>query len=523
MRNAYRFSNKLLSRNRLLSGLWTGSRILVSSQTIIDPDQYQQVAEPNPVPLPEKSLKQRFFKNSLALAVGWNISAIGRLVAAGLVVRSMGVTVFGGYALLIVWLTIAEWILDFGTVEVFVREANDQPEQRNHLVRVLLAMKTLQAPLAWLVLTSGLIVMHYSHQILLAGMIGGIGLLFTAGVVLCRAVFKCALTMEREVVSEFMSVLVMLPLILLVARSGLGLIGVMATYAVSRAVFCAGCLFQARGLIDFSVRGVKLLDLRFAARSSVAIGVVGFIVVLYNGIDLLVLSRAATLPDVAIYSAALRFTMPITMALNAIAVSVYPVLALLKSREEFHKTCQHAINTTLLLGCAALIGLWCSAEFLMSLLGKQLVPGANLLRILGLVCVVKAVPMVIGPALYLVRAQKYALRYMVAALLLKAVVIALATLKFGYMGAGFGTLAVETFFLTPVTMHYVRRFTGFTTRFRGIWQLLPVVAGTIWLVRTLLPGGGLAGGIVAVFVYVLLVLSFRIVKQKDLQTLLRRA
>jgi O-antigen/teichoic acid export membrane protein len=494
----------------------------VSSPIIIDPEQDERVVGQNPVHFPQTSLTRRFFKNSIALAIGWNISAIGRLIAAGMVVRSMGVDVFGGYALLIVWLTIAEWILDFGTVEVFVREANDQPQQRNHLVRVLLAMKTLQAPLAWLVLTSGLIVMHYSHQILLAGMIGGIGLFFTAGVVLCRAVFKCALTMEREVVSEFISVLVMLPLILLVARSGLGLMGVMATYAISRAVFCAGCLFQARGLIDFSVRGVKLLDLRFAARSSVAIGVVGFIVVLYNGIDLLVLSRAAHLSDVAVYSAALRFTMPVTMALNAIAVSVYPVLALLKSREEFHNTCQHAINTTLLLGCAALIGIWCSGEFLMSLLGKQLVPGANLLRILALVCVVKAVPMVIGPALFLVRAQRYALRYMVAALLLKVVVLVAATLKFGYLGAGFGTLAVETFFLTPVTMHYVRRFTGFKTRFSSIWKLVPVVAGTIWLVRTLMPSGSLASGIVAVLLYVLLVLGLRIVKQNDLQRLLRR-
>ena len=494
----------------------------MSTPTLIDPEQNQRATGEHPPHLRNRNLTRRFFKNSAALAVGWNLSAIGRLVAAGMVVRSMGVEVFGGYALLIVWLTIAEWILDFGTVEVFVREANQAPQRRSHLVRVLLAMKGLQAPLAWLVLTSGLIAMNYSRQIVLAGMMAGVGLFFTAGVVLCRAVFKCELTMEREVLSELISVLVMLPLILLVAKTGSGLMGVMATYVISRAVFCAGCLLQAGNLIEISIRGVKLLDLRWAADASVAIGVVGFIVVLYNGVDLLVLSRTAALSDVAVYSAAMRFTMPVTMALNAIAVSVYPILALLKSPDQFHKTCQHAVDTTLLLGCAALVGICGGAEFLMGLLGRQLVPGADVLRILGLVCVVKGVPMVIGPALFLVRAQKYALRYMIVALLLKILVIATAALKFGYIGAGLGSLVVELFFLTPVTMYYVRRFTGFNMRFVGLWRLLPVVVGTIWLTRTIEPRGTLVGAVIAVSLYAVLVVALRIVKLGDLRALLQR-
>ena len=505
-----------------MAGRFCGLRVPVSTPTVIDREQNEGV-ESSPAHPPEKNLARRFFKNSAALAVGWNISAIGRLVAAGLVVRKMGVDIFGGYALLIVWVTIAEWILDFGTVEVFVREVNHTPERRGHLVRVLLAMKTLQAPLAWLVLTAGLMVMHYSRQLLMAGMVGGISLFFTAGVVLCRAVFKTALTMEREVLSEFISVLVMLPAILLVAKGGLGLNGVMATYVLSRAVFCAGCMFQARDLIAFTARGVKLPELRWAARSAVAIGVTGLVVVLYNGVDLLVLSRAATLPDVAVYSAALRFTMPITMALNAIAVSVYPVLALLKSPEQFNKTCQHAVDTTLLLGGAALVGLWGGGEFLMGLLGHQFVHGANVLRILGLVCIAKGVSMVIGPSLYLVRAQRYALRYMMVALLLKIVVIAAATMKFGYLGAGLGSLAVEALFLLPVTMHYVRRFTGFEARLGGLWKLVLAVAVTILVTRVLIPSGNVAGGVLAVVLYAALVFGLRIVKQADLRSLMRKA
>lgn len=478
---------------------------------------------PHAAHVSDRNLSRRFFKNTAALAVGWNINAMGRLVAAGLVVRTMGVEVFGGYALLVVWLTIAEWILDFGTVEVFVREVNHDPDQRGYFLRIFLALKAVQAPFAWLVLATGLILMRYPKDILSAGIAAGTSLLFTSGVVLCRAIFKAALTMEREVFSEFVSVVLMLPAILLVAHFHWGLPGVMATYVFSRAVFCVGCLIQARGLIDFSVAGVRLSDLRWGAQSIFTIGVIGFVVVVYTAADLLVLSRTATLSDVAVYSAALRFTLPLTMALNAIAVSLYPVLALLKSPEQFHKTCQNAVDITVLLGCFALVGLWGGAEFFMSLLGKQLVYGSDALRILGIVCVIKAVPMVIGPALFLVRAQRYALGYMLMALLVKIAVIAASTLKFGYMGGTYGALAVETLFLTPVTMYYVRRFTGFQIRFNKIWKLVPVVIAVAWLTRVLVPSGNIFGAALAAVLYPALIFGLRILKPQDLQLLVKRA
>jgi O-antigen/teichoic acid export membrane protein len=471
----------------------------------------------------DKNLSRKFLKNTVALAFGWNLNAVIRLVAAGVVVRKMGVEVFGGYALLVVWLTIAEWILDFGTVEVFVREANQEPEHRDRFVRIFLALKIFQAPLAWLVLATGLFVMQYPKEILAAGIFSGISLFFTSMVVLCRATFKASLKMEREVFSEFISVVVMVPAIFLVAHLHWGLIGVMGTYVFSRAVFCIGCLVFGRNLIDFSIRGLHWPDIRWGAHASFAIGLIGFVVVVYQAADLLVLSRTASLSDVAVYSAALRFTLPLTMALNAIAVSLYPVLSLLKSPERFHQTCQHALDTTLLLGGYALVVLWGGAEFFMSLLGKQLVFGSNALRILAIVCVIKAISMVIGPTLFLVRAQRYALGYMIVGLLLKIAVIAAASLRAGYIGAALGSLSVEVFFLTPVTMYYVRRFTGFQATFGRIWKLVPLVIGVAWLTRIVVPKGNITGAILAALLYPALLLGLRIIKTRDLQMLLKRS
>ncbi len=488
---------------------------------MVDATENEVVTVQDAVRVSNKSLGRKFFKNTAALAFGWNLNALLRLVGASLVVRSFGVSVFGEYAVLVVWLTIAEWILDFGTTEVFVREANHEPERRGYFSRVFLTLKIVQAPLAAMVLVTGLIAMQYPHGLVVAGIASSLSLFFTAGVVYCRANFKAALTMEREVFSEFISVIAMLPLIPLVAHLRWGLIGVMGTYVFSRAVFCTGCVIQSRKTVLYSLRGISWKDLRWGVNSSLTIGIIGFVVVLYTAADLLVLSRTASISDVAVYSAALRFTMPLTMALNAIAVSVYPVLSLLKSPEQFHKTCQRAVNTTLLLGGLALVGLWCGAEFCMRLLGHQLIYGAGALRILAVVCVIKAVPMVIGPALFLVRAQKYALGYMLMALLVKIAVVALATLRFGYLGGAFGSLAVEACFLTPVTMYYVRKFTGFQIQFAGIWRLIPIVVIVIFVTRKILPNGNMMAGIVAALLYPLLVLAFRVIDKSEMRALLR--
>jgi len=419
-------------------------------------------------------------------------------------------------------MTIAEWILDFGTTEVFVREANQSPERRDHLVRVLLALKVIQAPLAVLVLLAGLMSMQYSHRIVVAGMVAGVSLFFIAGVAVCRATFKATLTMEREVKADFVSVITMLSLVPLVSHLGWGLMGLMAAYAASRGVFLAGCFVQSQSLIRLSVRGVNSRDIRWGIASSFAIGVIGFVVVAYSAADLLVLSRMASLSDVAIYSAAQRFTAPLMMALNAIAVSVYSVLSLLKSPERFHQTCQRAVDTLVQVGGFALVCLWCGAEFFMSLLSRDFIHGADALRILAVTSVVKALSMVIGPVLYLVRAQRYALGYTAVALVVKVAVMAAATPRFGYLGAAAGTLCVEALFLLPLTLYFVHAFTGFTVRYSGILRVAAVVISVVMVTRTVLPQGNAAAAAMAALVYAILVLALRIVRVSDLRALLLR-
>lgn len=482
----------------------------------------EQAVDGHPATLSTRGLGRRMFRNTAALVVGRNLNSLGRLVVVALITRTLGTTVFGEYALIVAWLTIAEWILDFGTTDVFVREANRAPERRSHLVRVFLALKVVQAPLAVLVLTVGLVVMGYSGHVITAGLLGSVSLFFLAGVALFRASFKAALLMEREVFSESFSVLTMLGLLLLLPRTGFGLMGLMGAYVISRAVYLVGCIILSRGVVELSVKGVRRSELKWAARASFAIGLIGFIVVLHNATDLLILSRLSSLKDVAIYSAAQRFTIPLMMGMHAISVSFYPVLAFLASPERFREVCKHAVTTTFLLSGLAVVFLWCGAEFLMGLLGTEFVAGADVLRVLAVMCGIKAVSLVAGPVLFLVGAENYALAYMVMALLAKVGVLTAVAPKYGYMGVALGTLAVETLVLAPATLSMVYRRTGFFVPVLDGLRVVGIVVVVILTTGTVASLGSPVAMLVAAPLYVALALLTRAVRISEIRRLLGR-
>src|SRR5262249_47480342 len=133
------------------------------------------------------------------------------LVVSGLIVRAYGRELFGEYSLILTLVGLAEWILDFGTADIFVREMCREPKQRRGLLRVLTATKLVQIPIAALLLGAAAVAAGYSHQVVQATLMAGVSLLFTAGIQIYRAMFRSSLTMEKEIVAELISVAAMIP------------------------------------------------------------------------------------------------------------------------------------------------------------------------------------------------------------------------------------------------------------------------------------------------------------------------
>jgi O-antigen/teichoic acid export membrane protein len=477
-----------------------------------------------PSGVPTKNLGRAVLKNSFAQVAGRMLIALSRLVVASFIVRSYGKSTFGEYSLVFVLLSVADWLVDFGTTEVFVREVCREPNSEPRLLRVLTAVKVVQLPAAFSILMVMMLALRYPARIVEAGLVGGLNLVFYAGVLIYRVNFKSTLTIEREVTAESLSVLAMIPMIALVCHYRGSLIALIFCHLISRAIFFGFCFLFGRKRFLPSMQGVTWHDLRWSFHSIAAIGVIGFLVGGYETIDILLLSKLRSFSELAYYSAAQRLVWPVLMALAAVGTTFYPIIASYwpHSRDKFDDACQRALDTVLVLAGFALSALLAGAEFFMGLLGPDLVRGAPALRVLALLCFVKTVTSTAGPVLYVVRAQKKALQFIAVALLVKTGVMAVLAPRFGYMGVAYGALAVETCFAAVPTIYFLQKLTGFHVQ----WTV-PVKVVLITLIAAAAPQllglHGLADALVAPLVYGVLVLFTGAVRVSEVRSVLRWA
>ncbi|HEX5130813.1 MAG TPA: oligosaccharide flippase family protein, partial [Usitatibacter sp.] len=198
------------------------------------------------VPAPSAA---RILRNTGAQMAGRIVIALSRLVVAAIIVRTLGAGTFGEYALVLGLLVFAEWLVDFGTTEIFVRELAREPVRQTHLVRIVAALKIVQVPIAFLALAAVALAFRYPEHVLLGALVGGASLAFHAGVLVFRVIFKAHLALEREVAAELASAVAMIAMVAAVARLGGGLVALLACHAASRAIFLALCM--AFGRRDF--------------------------------------------------------------------------------------------------------------------------------------------------------------------------------------------------------------------------------------------------------------------------------
>jgi O-antigen/teichoic acid export membrane protein len=474
-------------------------------------------------PPPAKTLAWRIFKNASSQMAGRLVIAVARLIIAGLIIRGFGRTVFGQYSIIFGLLSIAEWICDFGTTEVAVREICRDRTQQSHILGVLRWAKLLQVPAGMAVLISIAFALRYPAEIQRSVWIGALSLIFFGGILVYRALFKANMTMEREVGGELTSLIAAIPLVALAGYEKLGLPALIACHVFSRVVFLAACAYLGRGEAQPIPAGGRRSDVSHLLRSSAAIGFIGFLVGNYETMDVVLLSKLSSFSELALYSAAQRLLWPSLIAFSSIAATVYPVAASNwpHSPAEFLNTCQKAVDAVVLLAGVLLTAMLAAPEFFLGLLGRDLLPAAPILRILAFLCFVKAITGTIGPMLYIIHAQRRMLYFIVVALVVKLGVLALLAARYGALGAACGALAVELFFATIPASVVFARASGHSLNWTVPAKTLGAAVGVAFLVRSGFSSGGIATAATAICLYLPIVFVLGAVKPMEIQWLLR--
>lgn len=464
-------------------------------------------------------LGRRLLHNSAALTLGRGLVALSRLVIAALVVRVAGPESFAAYLLLLSLLSIAEWLTDFGSTEIAVREICRDPPQRGDWLRAVMLARMVQAPVAAVALVLLLWLMDYPPALLHAGAVAAGSLLFSAAAGVYRVVFKATLTMAREMLAEVLSVLLMIPLLWLVLQRGGDLADLMLCHVASRAAFLLLCMALCRSGEMGAWRGTAgLAGLSRLLRSAWPIGCIGLLVAVYEALDVLMLSKLGQPVELAYLSAAQRIIWPALMALSAISGSLYPVMSTLwpAAPERFAVSCQAALETVLTLAGLAAAVAFAGAEFFLGLLGPALVAGAPVMRLMAVLLFVKAVASALGPLLYVVQAQRGALVMIACALVAKAAAMAVMVTHFGYLGVAVTAVLAEAAFAAAPTVWLLSRRSSWRLQWRMPLRIALLTAATAGLAHGLGDGGGVWSAGLALVLFVPLAMALGVISRARL-------
>ncbi|NLF30217.1 MAG: hypothetical protein GX591_04925 [Planctomycetes bacterium] len=445
----------------------------------------------------------RLVRNTVAVGIGGNVVALGRLVVLGMILQGFGRATFGEYCLIITLLAVAEGLADFGTTDVFVREILRRGDADGLQMRVLTGAKLIQAPLAFAILVAVMLAMRYPPHVLRAAAVAGAGMVFFGLILVYRVQFRTRLTMEREVAAELASVLAMMALLGLGAKGRGGLPAVAGCHLAGRALFAGLCVAFGWAGHRLSLAGVSVRQVARAMTDSAAVGALGLLVAAYQAIDILVLSKVRPEADVAWYGAAQRLSLPLLMVLGAIGSTLYSVLAAQwpHQPEAFARTCQRGVEAVFVLGLMALAGVLAGAEFLMGLLGGELVDGADALRLLAALAVVKAFTMTLGPTLLVVRAQRAVLVLIATATAVKLVCLLLVAGRWGFVGVATAALAVEIAAVAIPAVVMIRRIVGVNVRWGSPLLAGLLAAAGVAVGAGVFPMGSFRAAVAAVAVY----------------------
>ena len=253
-------------------------------------------------------------------------------------------------------------------------------------------------------------------------------------------------------------------------------------------------------------------------------GVIGLLVAVYEMVDILLLSKLATVVELGYYSGAQRLLWPILLALASIGGTLYPITARYwpADRARFAAACQQGLDAVVVLAGIALSSMLAAAEFYLGLLGPGLVAGAPALRLLVLLVFIKAISSTLGPVLFVVHAQRQTLFFIAVAVAMKAMAIAILVGQVGYLGAAIGAIMVELAFGAAPTVFLLHRHGALRLRWGTSIKVAIAIATAAAATAALLPGASLAAAVLAPLAYLAVAAALGALRIADVRLLLQR-
>ena len=388
--------------------------------------------------------KQRAARDILVQIVARVLNLGLGVVVTALVARTLGADLYGQWSTIFVVLGLVGYFASFGMEKVVVREAAADPDSEHEWLGAMMFLRlALLVPVVALSVVA-IVLLHRSHQMLVAGLILTATMPFD-GIGVLQLVFQLRVNN-------------LVPMIVLTLRSVLWGAAVAIIYwkgggMVALAIAMAGT--NAAGSLVQTLAAVRALDrvprpsrkqLRGLVTVGVPLGISGVLIIAYARIDQLIVysvtgSRAAGLYGAVYGVLDQSHFIPISVltTLTPIIAASWPA-----DRERMLRTVRLSAEMMAVASLGALAFAAAAATPVVRLVfGSQFVAAAPALPVLGGAFVFICFGYLNGALLAVLGLQRRLLRISLAALVLNVAGNLIFVPAFGFMGAAWMTLATE--------------------------------------------------------------------------------
>lgn len=461
-------------------------------------------------------------KNTMVRVGGRTFVSIAKFVGYILIVRFYGPDWFGQFSVIIALLSFSEILLDFGYNDIVVREVCQQPEKRHRFLSALACSKLLQIVAAYALLAILLLALRYPREIMVAGLIAGLELIFLGGVMVYRVVFQADMQMENDALGEVVCSSIFLCSLVWICTRGLGLPAMFVAYVLSRAVYALMAYGLGRRAFDLRSSRWEPKEMGTKFMTALPFGLSAFMAIIFNNQDIVMLSKMDTLHSVGLYSVAYRFVHPLVIIATALMAGLFPILSSYWGcrMDELRRLYQMGIDVSAVMAGMAFCFLQASSGFLIGLWGDAVMEATLALRVLAWAVAAFFISSMVAPMYIVVGKRWMALFFCCIGVIGNFLLNWILIPRYSYVGAAIATIATEAGLLIP-TVWVLQRAIGFRIRW---WVLLKAAAAagvSLFVVKGLGLWDGLAGGVAAVVFYGVTVLITRAVSPEQLRTLVQ--
>ncbi|MDQ2911497.1 MAG: oligosaccharide flippase family protein [Actinomycetota bacterium] len=470
------------------------------------------------------SLARRVAWNTLAQTLARSLALVLAIVVTALLTRQLGVSIYGDYITITVYISFFALFFDWGISTMLARELAAGGASSRLVATALGLRLALCLPVMLLAAGIGFLVYRSDadHAVRYGILIALPAILLTAVSSTLGAVFQAQLKLDRVAAAEALSQVVLAGTIIALVLANRTLYEVLAATVAGSAINTGILVFLSRGLVPIRPQvdpaGWRTLFVR-----ALPLGLGLMVATIYFRADALMLSVLKSSADVGIYGVAYRFLEAITAFPGFFYASIFPVVAALARRRELAElraVAQRSFDLLILGALPIVLGtLVLAPEIVRALTGNEFLKSVTPLR---LVIVGGGLMFVNGLLAYILVAldrQVSVLWLATAALAFNVGLNLILIPKYSYTGAAAVATASEALCLMG-SLWLVRRFASFTPSLRV--ALKGAVAGTAMTVAIVLVDLPLAFAVLlGGAIYVGLLLLMRTHESLELRQLLK--